>query len=121
MKTRVFISFSKDSDLKVVEIQLKWLASLEGYEFVCCFLPRHIIEDEGMDLSIVNLLQDTLGDRLTWLLEGKETFKEASSVMDEQRQFGLDLSDKMYVLDSKSAVGVKKEVEIFTNGKVILL
>lgn len=126
---KVQISFAKDADLANVESQLIELASHKNYEFYCCFLPRDIVEEQGFGTQIVDLLDKTLGDRLTYQVstykyptaKGDSKFQAAMLWMSEIRDITANKVDKLYVLDSKSALGVAEEIKLFTKGRVNLI
>lgn len=119
-KIKVQISFAGNADLSKVKSQLEDLKE-ENFEFYCCFLPRHIVEQKGFDTAIVDMLENILGDKLHWQLAKYKTFDEAMTYIGKERAIIADTVNRMYILDSKIAKGVTKEIELFTSRKVILL
>lgn len=116
---KVQISFSKDANLENVKQQLLSINNGD-YEFHCCFLPRKAVEEKGWDTAIVDLLEETLGDKLHYQLEKYDTFSDMMSNIETERIEIANLVNRMFVLDSGSAEGVRKEIELFSNAKIIL-
>jgi len=120
-KIKVQICFSGNADLSKVERQLIELAKNENFEFYCCFLTRKQVEEKKFTLHIVNLLENTLKDRLTFMTKRYDTFEEVMSNMTFIRTETANMVNRMYVLDSGTAKGVREEIELFTNCKVVLM
>ena len=120
-KIKAQICFAKEADLKKVKEQLQQLKAEGTYEFHCCFLPRHIVEEKGWDTEIVDLLEEELGNELVWELEKYENFDAAMGNISGERERVANLVNRMFVLDSKEAQGVAEEIKLFTQCKVILL
>lgn len=120
-KIKAQICFAGTADLKKVEDQLIQLKKEDSFEFYCCFLPRHIVEAKEFNPAIVDLLENTLGDTLTWVFKDYDTFDNVMKDMSIKRKETANLVNRMFVLDSKEAKGVAEEIKLFTECKVILM
>lgn len=121
MKKLIQISFAGNANLVRVEEQLKEISKMEDTEFMCCFLNRAMVKEKGFSMDIVNLLTDTLGDKLIWLADNYVTFGEFIDDIDNARQIVAEKIDNMYVLDATTAAGVSREIELFSLGKIVLM
>lgn len=121
-KVHVQICFAANSNLDNVRTQLIQLKEAHPeYRFHHCFLTRKHVEERGLSTAIVDLLDDVLGADQYAHLDCYDTFAEAMLHIDTKRILVADLVNRMFVLDSGTAEGVRAEVELFTNQKVVLL
>lgn len=118
---KIQISFAGNADLTTVWSQLVEISKMEDVKFYCCFLNERMVIGKGFSMDIINLLNATIGDRLVWLADDYNTFDEFMANIDSARLKVADQIDHIYVLDSSTAKGVSKEIELFTKGRVILL
>ena len=109
------------SDLDKVREQLLQLKAEGKYEFYCCFLPRHIVNEKGFSTDIVDVLEESLGEELHWQLGEYENFSKAIAALPEVRKETAYMVNRMFVLDSKQAQGVANEIKLFTECKVIMM
>ena len=115
------ICFSKDADLQKVEEQLETLLLTTDYQFISCFLPLAVVEDAGFDTTLCLLLIRVMGDRHTFALQEEVTFIDAMDVLFDVRKEVANKVHKMFVLDSGVADGVREEVSLFINEKLVLM
>lgn len=116
------VSFSCEANIEVVESQLLELVKLENTEFICCFLNRKMVEAKHFDTSIVDVLENTLGKKLTWMADKYDNdCTSFLSNLDNERMEVAKQIDHIYVLDSATAKGVAKEIELFSLGRVVLM
>lgn len=121
-KVHVQISFTKEANLDNVKKQLITLKEQHPeYRFHHCFLSRKQVEEKGLSTDIVDMLDDIIGNVQYAHLDHYETFEEAMTHIEYRRSLVADLVSYMFVLDSGAAEGVRAEVELFTNKKVVLL
>ena len=115
------ICFAKDADLVKVREQLEQLKAEDTYEFRSCFLPPHVVKEKGWSTEIGDLIEDVLGYDHVYALGHCKNFEEAMEKLPEARKYVAETVNRMFVLDSGTAEGVRKEIEFFTNTKVILM
>ena len=120
-KVKVQICFAGTAYLENVKKQLEELSKNDELEFYCCFLTRKQVEAKGFKLDIVDLLESTLGNRLTFMTNRYDTFDEVMANMTSLRTDTANLVNRLYVLDSGTAKGVAEEISLFTRLKVILM
>jgi hypothetical protein len=120
-KIKAQICFAGNANIENVKKQLEQLKAETKYQFYCCFLPKHLVEQKGFSPEIVDTLEEVLGEELVWQLKEYETFEAAMANIEQIRQDTAELVNRMFVLDSGTAAGVAKEVQLFTNAKVILM
>jgi hypothetical protein len=118
---KIQISFAGNANLETVEEQLIKLSKMEDVEFYCCFLNRKMVTEKGFNTNIVDLLDRTIGDKITWLADQFPNFNEFMGNLDGARTEVAKIIDHIYVLDSATAKGVSREIELFTMGKVVLM
>lgn len=118
---KIQISFAGNANLENVEKQLKELSKKEDVKFICCFLNRKMVEEKGFTTEIVDLLENIIGDRLIWLADKYKNFDEFMKNIDKARTEVANQIDHLYVLDSETAKGVSREIELFTMGRVVLM
>lgn len=120
LPVRCQISFGADANLQLVEKQLRELVQLPNLEFYCAFLTRKQVEMKGLDTSIVNVLDEVLGDRLTYVTEAYDSFEDVMENIDTIRTNLCGITHIHYVLGLPVSKGVADEVNLRTHGKVIM-
>lgn len=125
----IMISFPGHANLDLVKEQLKKVFDIEDakvdseeFEYVCLFLPRHVVEEKGIDTDIIDLLSDSFKDRnLSMPLEKYPDYETCMKKLDAEKDKWINMVDVMYVLSVDIAPGVAKEIEIASNGKVKII
>jgi len=118
---KVQISFAANTDLVAVKERLIELVEKTDYEFVSCFLPRHIVKEKGFTTDIVDMLDEVLGDRHKYAGIAMENFDDFMANI-YQLRFTVGKSvDVVYLIGSGIVGGIKDEINIASNGKIILL
>jgi len=120
-KIKAQICFAGTANLEKVKEQLVQLKNENKYEFHCCFLPRHIVVEKGFTTDIIDMLENTLGDDLIWELKEYKSFDDIMKDLYTVREHVANTVNRMFVLDSGTARGVAKEIELFTSAKVIMM
>lgn len=120
-KIHVQICFECSADLNKVKEQLTELKNTNQYIFHHCFLSRKHVEEKGFTTDIVDMLDEVLGADQEAHLNKYDTFADAMLHIDKERKEVANGVNRMFVLDSGTAEGIRKEIELFTNMKVILL
>lgn len=118
---KVQICFSATSNLENVKNQLQDLAANPEFEFYHCFMPRHIVEEKGYDTAIVDMLDEVLKNRMCSPVPMTATFETYIKNINVYREDIANVVNRMYVLDSGTADGIRNEIELFTSRKVIML
>ena len=125
-ETKIQISFAGDSDLSVIKDQLQEL--VKAYEnepyikFCHCFLPREVVISKGFDTGIVDLLDEVLGDKQLNYIGKCKTFEECMEALPEARERVAKDVYRIHVLGTFDiAKGVKEEIRLSSNDKVILV
>ena len=88
--------------------------------FIAVFLPRHIVIKEGFSTDIVDLLDEVLGDRHTYIGNEHKTLGEFVDQLHTMRVVTGNIVSKLFVLGTDIADGVKAEINEFTNYSVII-
>ena len=117
----VQISFAANANLENVRNQLIELKNEDKYTFASCFLNREMVIEKEFDTKIVDLLEGILGVEYSTKADEYATFSDFMDNIMIARKELADEVNRLFVLDSGTASGVAKEIELFTNAKVILL
>lgn len=120
-KIHVQVCFSQDANLDTVKRELLKLKAEGKYIFHHCFLPRHIVEEKQLPTTIIDMLDEILGDDQVCHLKDYATFHIANAFMDIAREEAAKQAECLIVIDTKFSLGIKKEIELFTDRKVLLL
>lgn len=116
------ISFGATADLGIVKNQLKELKEkFPEANYISCFLPRHIVKEKGFDTSIVDTIDGELGDKHTYAGEKFKDFADFMSNIEDTRITVSSTVDRLAVLDASEAKGVVREIELFTNSRLIMM
>ena len=120
--SKIWVAFGGNANLENVERGLDELLSKHpDATFYCCFLTKEVVTKEGFDPGAVDLLERKLGDRLEWLLKDYKSLDEVKPDLDKKRFECARICDKLCVLDSDTAKGVTREIEVMSNLKIILM
>lgn len=121
-KTRIQISFATHGpNLGYVKHQLKQIAKEnKDCEFYCGFLTRKQLKDAKMDTEIADILDSTLGDRLTYLTSVHSSKDNVIGNMSFIRESLNDICDYHYVLGLIVSPNLQEQVKLSSGGKVIL-
>ena len=120
-KAHVQICFADSADLAKVKAQLTQLKNTNGYIFHHCFLSRKQLEEEGLGTDIVDMLDEVLGVDQKAHLRKYDSFADAMKYIEKEREQVARLVSRMIVLDSGMPEKIRKEVQLFTESKVVLL
>lgn len=116
------VCFTVDSNRDTVRRQLEQLKTESPKaEFISCFLPRHIVEEKNFDTWICDALDGVLGDKHTYAAKDCKNMEEYNHKLEEIRNHVSSSIDKLYVLNSETAIGVATEIQLFTRNRVILM
>ena len=141
----IFITFPENADLWIVKNQLKEVFEIEDkklnseeFNYILCYLPRKLVEDEGMNTNIVNFIDEIFeGRRLTNLLEEEECYtlekcrQKIDSIRDryyseldiqsENVRFTDSYVDHMYILGTDLDPFIGSIINSATRGKIIII
>lgn len=121
-KLKIQISFATHGpNLSYVKHQLQRLAEEnQNCEFYCGFLTRKQLKAAKMDTEIVDILDSTLGNRLTYL---SDNFINRDEVMDNLSFINKELNDMCdyhFVLGLIVSPNLQEQVIRSSGGKTIL-